>query len=99
MLPAACEHGFASVEGVIEGFGQDRIVLVCDNDDREAESDLMAAGLVDPENVAFTSSIEAREDVTPGSPPLTVTAPSGWRSVNSEKRKFEAQAREGGRDV
>lgn len=65
MLPAACEHGFTSVESVIEGFGQDRMVLVCDNDDRESESDLkMAAGLVDPENVAFTASIEAREDVT-----------------------------------
>ena len=46
--------GFASVESVVEDVRQGRMVVVCDDDDREAEGDLtMAAELVAPEDVAF----------------------------------------------
>ncbi len=47
-------HGFASVESVIEDVRRGKMVIVCDDDDREAEGDLtMAADFVAPEDVAF----------------------------------------------
>jgi 3,4-dihydroxy 2-butanone 4-phosphate synthase/GTP cyclohydrolase II len=47
-------HGFASVESVVEDVRRGRMVVVCDDEDREAEGDLtMAAELVTPEDIAF----------------------------------------------
>lgn len=47
-------QGFVSVESVLEDIRRARMVLVCDDDDREAEGDLtMAADFVVPEDIAF----------------------------------------------
>ena len=52
--PAMSSHGFASVESVVEDVRRGRMVVVCDDEDREAEGDLtMAAELVTPEDIAF----------------------------------------------
>ena len=47
-------QGFVSVESVLEDIRGGRMVVVCDDDEREAEGDLtMAAELVAPKDVAF----------------------------------------------
>ena len=50
-------YGFASVESVVEDVRRGRMVVVCNDDEREAEGDLtMAAELVTPEDVAFMAA-------------------------------------------
>ena len=51
---AMSSQGFVSVESVLEDIRRGRMVVVCDDDEREAEGDLtMAAELVSREDVAF----------------------------------------------
>jgi len=50
-------QGFVSVESVLEDIRGGRMVIVCDDDHREAEGDLtMAAELVAPKDIAFMAA-------------------------------------------
>lgn len=57
LLPDSISHGFSSVQSILEEIRRGRMVIVCDDDDREAEGDLMmAAELVTPEDVNFMAT-------------------------------------------
>ena len=54
---AVSGNGFASVESVLEDVRKGKMVIVCDDEEREAEGDLvMAAELVAPKDVAFMAA-------------------------------------------
>lgn len=56
-LSQRSSNGFARIESAIEEIRQGRMVIVCDDDDREAEGDLvMAAELVRPQNINFMAT-------------------------------------------
>ncbi len=68
---------FASVEEAIEEIRQGRMVVVCDDEDRENEGDLvMAAQFVTPEAINFMAK-EARGWICLALSPSVATS-SGW---------------------
>lgn len=54
---SANRNSFASVESVLEDVRKGKMIIVCDDEEREAEGDLiMAAELVAPKDVAFMAA-------------------------------------------